>query len=703
MKLANEFTIRNDFPPVSYAEWRPLAEADLQGVPFEKKLVTHTYEGIDIQPVYTRQDFDGDGDPQGFPGRQPYVRGSQPLGQVLGGADLRQQYAHPDVVATNQAIHADLTGGVTSLELQLDAAACQGLDLESAAEMALVGQDGVMLYSVDEFDSALAAVDLSAVGVALAAGAAFLPAAAMLAALWTRRGVALDQVSGAFNADPLSSLAREGSLPVSAKAALDQLADLAVWTNANCPRVLAIGVDTSPYHHAGATAAQDLAIAMATAVAYLRAMTEGGLSVDAAARQILFRVSLGTHHFLAIAKLRAARRAWGRVVEAAGGSAGAGAMRIHARVSDRVLTQRDPYVNILRNTVAVFAACVGGTDVITSVPLDQITGPPDELTRRVARNTLLILQEEAHVHRVIDPAGGSWFLERITNELADEAWYIFQEIERRGGMLAVLESGWIGGEIESAFAPRAKDIARRKEGITGVSEFPNVAEKRIARQPPDVAALRKAVADQRARRSLASELIGEFSERKSRTAGAVEMATRGATISQVASTLGFHRSPARIERLEARSFAEPFEELRDAADAWQATYGQRPRVFLANMGPVAHHTARATYAKNFFEAGGFETVTNDGFRAADDAADAFTKSGASIAVICSSDKLYPDIVPSLAAKLKAARARSVVLAGNPGDNEATWREAGVDRFIYIKCDVLATLRELLQEEGVLRS
>ena len=184
-----------------------LVETDLQGVPFEKKLITHTYEGIDIQPVYTRQDFPGEDDPQGFPGRLPFVRGGKPLGQVLGGTDLRQQYAHPDIAATNQAILADLAGGVTSLELRFDAATCQGFDPDDAAATELAGTDGVMVYSVDELDSALAGVDLSTIGVALAAGAAFLPAAAMLTALWKRRDVALDEVCGSFNADPLSDLA----------------------------------------------------------------------------------------------------------------------------------------------------------------------------------------------------------------------------------------------------------------------------------------------------------------------------------------------------------------------------------------------------------------------------------------------------------------------------------------------------------------
>ena len=270
-------------------------------------------------------------------------------------------------------------------------------------------------------------------------------------------------------------------------------------------------------------------------------------------------------------------------------------------------------------------------------------------------------------------------------------------------MLGVLESGWIGGEIDSAFAPRAKDIARRKEGITGVSEFPNVAEERIKRQLPDVAALSKASAERLRRVRPSSEAVGELSSGTSRTAAVVETAMRGATIGQLARALGFHESPAKIEPLEARSFAEPFEELRDATDAWQVTNGRRPRVFLANMGPIAHHTARANYAKNFFEVGGFDVVANDGFRDADVAVDAFAKSGASIAVICSSDRLYPEVVPTVAAKLKAAGARSVVLAGNPGNNELAWRDAGVDRFIFIKCDALATLRELLLEEGILLS
>jgi methylmalonyl-CoA mutase len=688
--LDQDFSLRDDFPPVSYDEWRALAEADLQGASFEQKLVTHTYEGIDIQPVYTRRDWPGESDPVGFPGLAPFVRGARPLGAAQTGWDLRQEHADPDLAVTNQAILEDLQGGVTSLLLRLDIAARNGLDPDEPAAAELAGRDGIMVYHVDDLDHALAGAYLDMIGVTLEAGAAFLPAAAMLAVLWRRRGVGPDQARGAFNADPLAVLARDGQLPMSAEEALSQMAGLAALAAKKYPHVTSVRVGTAPYHHAGATAAQDIGFGMATAVEYLRAMTGAGLGVDAAARQILFSVSVGTHHFLAIAKLRAARRLWSQVVGACGGSPAAGAMRLHSRVSKRVLTLRDPYVNLLRNTVACFAAGLGGAEAITSVPFDAVIGPPDAFSRRIARNTLVVLQEEAHMHRVIDPAGGSWYLDWLTDRLAAKAWGIFQEVERAGGMLAAIANGWIAKQIDSAFAPRAKNLARRKEGITGVSEFPNVGERLVTRPAPDRAALGAAAARRVAELRNRQPLHDPF-----------EAAEHGCSIGQMARGLGFHAKTTAIAPLTPHPFAQPFEELRDASDAWQATHGKRPRVFLANMGPVAHHTARATYAKNFFEAGGFEVPGNSGFKDADAAARAFADSGATLAVICSSDQLYATIVPQLAPKLKAAGARSVALAGNPGANEPAWRAAGIDRFIFIKCDVLATLRDLLREEGIL--
>jgi methylmalonyl-CoA mutase len=301
---------------------------------------------------------------------------------------------------------------------------------------------------------------------------------------------------------------------------------------------------------------------------------------------------------------------------------------------------------------------------------------------------------------VLDPAGGSWFLDKITQELADEAWKLFQEIERQGGMAQALQSGWVAEQIAAAHARRAKDIALRKEGITGVSEFPNVAEESLPETALDRNTLRQPAVQ---RKQSLTEEGNASTAGVSPMAVAFAAATAGATIGQIARRLEFHKTSTTIEAIEARRFAQPFEELRDAVDAWEAAQGKRPTVFLATMGPVAHHTARATYSKNFFEAGGFRVVTGEGYKTADEAATAFTVCGASSAVICSSDKLYPDLVPAVTAQLKQAGAKTVVLAGNPGDKEAEWRSAGVDRFIFVKCDVLATLRDLLCEEGVIEA
>jgi len=705
--LPATFSIRDDFPPTDYAQWRELAESDLEGATFEEKLLTQTYEGFKVQALYTRADHSGDDDPLGFPGLPPHVRGADAWG-VRGGCDLRQEYLHPDLGQSNREILADLAGGATSLLLRFDFGARTGLDPDDSRAIARAGRDGVMIYHQDDFAQLFHGVDLASTPIALEAGAAFLPAAALLVGHWRRAGIPANEARGAFNADPLAILARDGELPMPIEHALAQMAELANWTTRNCPHLTSVRVGSAPYHHAGATAVQDLAFAIATGIDYLRAMEAAGLTIESAAKQILFSFSLGTHHFLGIAKLRAARLLWSRVIEACGGSASAGAMRIHARTSKRVLTRRDPYVNILRNSSALFAAILGGSETITSAPFDAAAGLPDDFSRRVARNTPLVLQEEGHLHRVIDPAGGSWYLDSLTEKLAGMAWELFQKIERQGGMTHLLKSGWVLQEIDSAFALCERNISRRKEGITGASDFVDPAQDRAATVPPDPREMRDAaclrVARLRRENSALDRLAGLPIGADNRFDAAIAAAASGASLGQLAEALGFHRADCvPIAPLAPHPYAQPFEDLRDASDRWCETHGRRPAVFLAKFGSAAHHTARASYARGFFEAGGFVVSGNHAFDDPQSAANAFADSGAKIAVICSSDKLYPQIVPGAAAALKASGARTVVLAGNPAAQQNAWEQAGVDRFIFIKCDVLATLRELLEDEGVLSS
>lgn len=707
--LTRELNVAQEFPAPTYEDWRKLVDLDLKGAPFERKLVTHTYEGIYIKPLYTAADWSHGGDPTGFSGVGPFTRGAYPLGTSQCGWDIRQEHASATAADLNTALLDDLTHGVTSIVLRLDTAGRQGLDADDPRAGLLIGGDGVSLSTPADFAAAFNGVYLNMIGVGLESGAAFVPAAAQLAALWEAAGVAPDKAHGQFNADPLAVLARDGVLPYSIEEGLTRAADLAVWTSGRYRNVAAVRVGTAVYHHAGATATQDLAFSMATALEYLRAMTAAGLTVDQAARQITFSYAIGCGFFLAISKLRAARRLWARIVEASGGGAEAQRMTMHVRPSKRVLTTRDPWVNLLRNSVCVFAAGVAGADAVGSIPFDAPLGTPSPLGRRIARNTQIILQEESHLHRVADPAGGCWYLESLTDELAEKAWVILQAIEGRGGMSRSLGDGFIASQIDSAFAPRQKNLAIRKDPITGVSEFPNLGESLPAHPTTDPATLREATRARTAayRKSAkdvgtALKAIGSAQTPGTRSAAAYAAAVAGATLGQINAALNNTVGEARIAAaITIHPFAEPFERLRTASDEYLAECGSRPRAFIASMGTVAQHNARTAFATNFFETGGFETVTSDGYTDVNAAVSAFRASGASIAVICSTDELYDTVVPELAPALHRAGARTVVLAGNPGAKEATFLAAGVDRFIFVRCDVVRTLTELLKEEGVL--
>jgi methylmalonyl-CoA mutase len=715
--IAEELKILDDFPPVSYDAWKSKAVADLKGVPFEKKMITHTYDGIDIQPIYTPESWSSANDPSGFPGSPPYTRGTRPLGQSLNGWDVRQEVLHPEPAEVNRIVLDELEHGVTSVELKLDAAASAGLDADDSRSAERCGREGVMVYSLGDLDQALNGVQMDVVPISLEAGAAFLPAAALLAALWEEKGVKSSQAMGSFNADPLGTLMRDGTLPHPLDVTLLQMTDLAAWTTCHLPNVSSVRVSTAVYHHAGSNSIQDLAFAVGTAVEYLRAMTAVGLEVNAAVSQIAFHETVGCKFFQSIAKLRALRKLWAKALEACGADMKtASGLRLVVETSRRVITHRSPWVNLLRNTAACFAGAVGGADAIITLPMDVAVGLSDESTRRLARNVQLILQEECHLNQTVDPAGGSWFLEKLTDEMAEKAWSLFQQVEGLGGMVKAATSGWIGDQIQAVEKRREQDAATRKAVITGVSEHVDVFEKDLSRPTPNYAELRAKAAGRLVRwrhgrgqgntlAALAAVVAKSGRGSGELMASAVKAALAGATIGELTSTLagpGANRQGASAPPLAAHPYAAAYEELRDLVDVYARAQGdKRPKVFLANLGTRKEFLARGNYARDFFEAGGFEPVDNDGFTDAQAAAAAFAASQAAIAVICSTDARYATEVEQVAPKLVAAGAKTVVLAGNPGANEAKYRAAGVNQFIFIKCNVLEILRSLLQRIGVL--
>lgn len=694
--IPETLSIADDFPPVPYEAWRALVDKDLDGTPFEKRLVSHTYEGIDIAPLYTDRDSDHANDPAGMPGLAPHTRGSQPLDTAAGAWDIRQERREPDPSFANARLLDDLRHGVTSVLLRFDIPGRHGLDADDPAAASVAGADGVSVSTPDDIARVFEGVHLGMIGVALEAGEAFLPASALLLSLYRARGVDPGEIRIAFNADPLAVLAREGRIGIPLESLYDRMAELATHTARNLPGCTSVRVGTAPYHHAGATAAQDLAFAMATGVEYLRALTARGLTIDEASGQLLFSSAVGCQFFLAACKTRAARRLWSRIIGASGGRWTG--MRQHVRTSKRVMTTRDPWVNILRNVACCYAGAIGGADCITTEPFDGAIGHPTELSARIARNTQIILQEEVGLARVIDPAGGAWFAEKLTDELCAKAWAIFQQIERLGGMGEALRTGWVFDQIDSVFKARSGAIARREDAITGVSEFPDLSERPIAPNDWDHDGLRRRSIERA--RSIRVARGRDAIIRSGALTDLIEAASRGATLGELARALPGGEAVELPAPIAPHPYAEAFERLREASDRHLAQCGQRPCVALVNLGPVVKHGARAGFSANFFGAGGFRVIQSGTIRDADEAAAFFAGSGARIAVLCSSDDLYASMVPTIAPALHRAGAASIVLAGRPGANESDWRAAGVDRFIYLKCDAVKILGELLGELGV---
>jgi methylmalonyl-CoA mutase len=394
-------------------------------------------------------------------------------------------------------------------------------------------------------------------------------------------------------------------------------------------------VDALPYHEAGGSDAEELACAIATGVAYLRALTAAGVDIDTAAGQLEFRYAIGADQFAGIAKLRAARRMWARATEVSGVRMAARAQRQHAVTAPAMMTKRDPWVNMLRTTLACFAAGVGGADAVTVAPFDSAVGLSNAFARRIARNTQSILLDESRLAGVIDPAGGSWYVESFTDALAHKAWTMFTEIERAGGIVAELTSGAIAARLTHTAQARAANIATRRDAITGVSEFPNLAERPLDR-------------------------------------------------------MAFPRPAIIAGGLSATRYAAPFEELRDRSDADLARTGKRPSVFLATIGPVAAYTARASFAANLLQAGGIDTVDGGPTDSLDDVVAAFTASGLTVACLCGTDKAYAEQAVAVVGALKKAGAKRVLLAGAPSTEYA-----GVELFLYRGCDALDVLRTTL--------
>lgn len=601
------------FPPTTRDEWLTLVDGVLKGADFEKRLVSRTYDGLRIEPLY------------------PKAEGIGPIfSEHSGRWRIAQRVDHPDPAAANALALADLEGGADSLTLVLsDAPFARGFGVRP-----------------DAIARALEGVQLDLIHLRLEAGPAGPDAAVRLAQLAGSRAHGLGGLDLELGQDPIGTLARSGGEPGSVG---DSLAEL----NAALSALAAQGfrgrlllADARPFHEAGASEAQELAAVLAAGVAYLRGLEGAGTALDAARDALAFLLVADPDQLLTMAKFRALRRLWARVEEACG--LAPRPIRLHAETAWRATTRRDPWVNVLRGTIGAFSAGIAGADSVTVLPFTAALGLPDAFARRLARNTQVVLLEEANLWRVADPAAGSGGIEALTDGLCEKAWELFQEIEREGGLVASLGSGAIQARIAGVAAERMKNIASRKDPLTGTSEFPHLRETPVSVLLPS-------------------------------TPSATHTLSTAATVLP----------------LPSLRLAEPFEALRDAADEVLRTTGARPKVFLANLGPVAAFTTRSIFAANALEAGGLEAIGNNGFASADLAAAGFAASGARVACLCSSDEIYAAQAVEVARALKSAGAVRVGLAGRPGELERDLAQAGTDFYLFAGCDLIRALTDVL--------
>lgn len=598
----------------------------------EQLLDSPTYEGFPIRPLYTI--LDSQPEPP-LPGRWPFVRGGDALRDVKSGWKVAEAFPLPGasgVSAGNGSVLAALTEGTSALVLRVGS---------GASEATGNGSAGVPASDIDRL---LEGVFLELVPVVLDAGADYAAAAdAVLALVEDLTDDRRARLSIDLGADPLTAPLSGRSAPT-----VDEVAAIADRSAGYDGGVRAITVDGPAFHDLGASASWELAAAIGAGVEYLRLLTEHGIGTADALRQISFRYAADDDQFMTIAKLRAARQIWARVAEVVG-APDAGAATVHAVSSLPMMAQRDPWVNMLRTTLAAFAAGVGGADTVQVHAFDVaipggLPGTATTFTRRMARNTQLLLLEESHIGRVLDPGGGSWFIEDLTRALAEQAWAHFREIEAKGGFVAARE--FVADRIARVRDRRADDVAHRRTSLTGVNEYPNLAE----------------------------------------------------------APLGQPDSTPTVKR-----YGAAFEELRDRSDAYLAAHGARPKALLLPVGPLAEHNIRTTFAANLLASGGVETI-NPGTVTADGVGTAVQDAGGAVAVVlCGTDRRYAEEASGVVEAARAAGVSHVYLAGpekavadaagGPERSDTGSNSAKPDEYLTAGIDAIAALSTLLTRLG----
>ncbi|MBQ5600694.1 MAG: methylmalonyl-CoA mutase small subunit [Phascolarctobacterium sp.] len=602
-----------DFPAITTEEWMAKINADLKGADFEKKLVWKTNEGFNVMPFYRLEDVAELKTTTSAPGEFPYVRGTK---------TDNDWYVRQDIDATcaktaNAKALDVLNKGINSLGFILN-------KQELSAEYIATLLNGICPECVElNFR------------VCIRCAAQL---ATLLADYFKAQGADLAKVEGSINCDPINRMLLKGKELNQAEVA--EIAVATVKAAAALPKFRVIGVNSLSLNNAGAYCSQELGYALAWGAEYMTMLTEGGLTADEAGKAIKFNMGVGGNYFMEIAKFRAARMLWAMIVKAYAPACDCAAkMRVHAETSTFNKTIYDAHVNLLRTQTEAMSATIAGVDSLTVNGFDVTYKESDDFSERIARNQQLLLKEESHFDKVTDPSAGSYYIENLTNSIAEQAWKLFLEIQNEGGFFAAVEAGKVQEAMKATSAKRLKDVSARKEVLLGTNQFPNFSE-------------------------MAAEKI---------TKEACTCANCGC------------ETPRGLATLPTVRAAQEFEDLRLATER----SAKRPKAFMLTIGNLAMRLARAQFSCNFFACAGYEVIDNLGFETVEAGVEAAQKAGADIIVLCSSDDEYAEYAP---AAFKAIDGKQIfVVAGAPACMEDL-KAAGIENFIHVRVNVLDTLK-----------
>lgn len=651
----------DEFQKPDFEQWRDAAIKSLKGKPFDK-LITKTYEGIELQPVYNAKDIDDIDFAQSYPGARPFARSSVASGYRKKYWDIAQEIDITEPGKFNNAALDGLQRGQNALRIEIDSP----------------GQRGLHINYTEELNKALESIDKDSTSVYIDPGSYGLAFAALLDDYFSKSKL----IKGAILCDPLSQAVKSGRF--SASKIEKDIKALLNWSEKSSLRVLS--VSSVPYFEGGADAASELAFAMATGVEYLKISVDSGFSINDAAKKILFNFSVGSEYFMEIAKFRAARILWQRITGEFCADEDSSKMFILAQTSTRNKSALDPYVNMLRATTEALAAILGGCDSLTVHNFDTGLRPHSEFSQRFARNLQLVLREEAHTTDTIDPAGGSWYIEKLTAQLAEKAWGIFREIEQKGGMAEALRQGFPQAQTKKTASARMKNLATRKDTLLGTNKYPNLQEKDI-REPVYDVIEESDISDNQA--GLPKVKLADYAIDK-----IAEHFKSGFGLKAVAKSIEDLFDYETIGCIDSFRAAAPFEQLRDRISQG----GKEPKALLLCYGKLGDYKARADFSADFMHVGGINTEYSPAFYKIEDAAKYIMENEFPAVTLCSSDANYPDFVPQLARLIKRGKPLTkIILAGYPKEHIEEFKAAGVDDFIHVKADLLIVLGSLLED------